>query len=113
MDKPNGASIVPSVGTLSTFGETEVTLSNLPNVKGYTFDSATGWTSEAEERITVVSSTADKLILKANHMADISIVAYYVLDSDSDVRIPVHFAIKSDVRTRGHKRVAVFDLKRL
>lgn len=99
MDKPNGTSIVPSVGTLSTFGETEVTLSNLPNVKGYTFDSETGWTSEAEERITIVSSTADKLILKANHMADISIVAYYVLDSDSDVRIPVHFAMKSDVRT--------------
>lgn len=99
LDKPNGSSIVPSKDTLSTFGETEITLSNLPRVQGYTFDSQKGWISEAEERITVVSSSEDKLVLRANHMADISIVAYYTLDLDSDVRVPVHFAMKSNVRT--------------
>lgn len=99
MDKPNGLPIQSSVETLTTSSETQITLSNLPTVKGYTFDSATGWVSEASDRISVVSSSEDKLVLKAEHMADISIVAYYVLDLDSEVRIPVHFAIKSNVRT--------------
>lgn len=99
MDKPNGSDIKASQDTLSKFGETEVTLSNLPAVKGYSFDTATGWVSEANERIGVVSSTESKLVLDVKRMADISVVAYYVLDSDSDVRIPVHFSIKANVRT--------------
>lgn len=99
MDKPNGSAIKPSVDTISAIGETEITLSNLPKMKGYTFDGKTGWISEAEERISVVSSTENTLVLNVNHMADISVVAYYVSTSDSDIRIPVHFAIKSDVRT--------------
>lgn len=99
LDKPNGSAIKPSVETISTIGETEITLSNLPKVKGYAFDGNAGWSSEADERISVVSSTENTLVLDVNHMADISVVAYYVSASDSDVRIPVHFAIKSDVRT--------------
>lgn len=99
MDKPNGSAIKPSVETISTVGKTEITLSNLPSVKGYTFDSSTGWVSEADERIGVVSSTESKLVLDVNHMADISVVAYYVSNTENDIRIPVHFAIKSDVRT--------------
>lgn len=99
MDKPNGSAIKPSVETISTVGKTEITLSNLPKINGYTFDRSTGWVSEADERISVVSSSEDKLVLNVNHMADISIVAYYVSNSDSEIRIPVHFAIKSDVRT--------------
>lgn len=99
IDKPNGAAITPSVGTLKTAEETKVTLSNLPQVNGFTFDSQTGWVSEAAERIEIVSSTLTSLVLKAMHQADISIVGYYVLDSDSDVKVPVHFAMKSDVRT--------------
>ena len=99
MDNPNGSAIKPSVENISIVGKTEIALSNLPKVKGYSFDSTTGWVSEAEERISVVSSSEDKLVLKVNHMADISIVAYYVSNSDSEIRIPVHFAIKSDVRT--------------
>ena len=99
MDKPNGSAITPSADTISTVGETEIQLSNLPKVTGYSFDRATGWASEANDRIGVVSSSEDRLVVKVNHMADISVVAYYVSDTDNDVRIPVHFAIKSDVRT--------------
>lgn len=98
MDKPNGLPIKPSKDSLSSFGEADVTLSNLPAVKGYTFDKSMGWVSEAEERIGVVSSTENKLTLDVKRMADISVVAYYVLDSDNDVRIPVHFSIKANVR---------------
>lgn len=99
IDKPNGAAITPSVGTLKSAEETKITLSNLPTVSGFAFDSQTGWVSEAAERIEIVSSTQDTLVLKAMHQADISIVGYYVLASDNDVRVPVHFAMKSDVRT--------------
>ncbi len=99
MDKPNGSAIKPSVGTISSLGEAEITLSNLPKINGYAFDGATGWISESDERISVVSSAEDKLVLNVKHMADISVVAYYVSNSDSEVRIPVHFAIKSNVRT--------------
>ncbi len=99
IDKPNGAAITPSVGTLKSAEETRITLSNLPTVSGFAFDSQTGWVSEAAERIEIVSSAQDTLVLKAMHQADLSIVGYYVLASDSDVRVPVHFAMKSDVRT--------------
>lgn len=99
MDKPNGSAIKPSVATISSLGEIEITLSNLPKISGYVFDSATGWVSESDERISVVSSIEDRLVLDVKHMADISVVAYYVSNSDSEVRIPVHFAIKSNVRT--------------
>lgn len=99
MDKPNGSAIEPSVNVLSTSEEIEITLSNLPKLDGYTFDTETGWLSEASERITVVSSSADSVVLKASRMAEISIVGYYVCATDSDIRIPVHFSIKSDVRT--------------
>jgi len=99
MDKPNGNSITSSVPMLSTTDETSVTISNLPNVKGYSFDSSTGWVSESDERVKVVSCTENTAVLKAEHMADISVVSYYVLDSDKDVRVPVHFRIVADIRT--------------
>ena len=99
MDKPNGKAITSSVPVLNTNAETAVTISNLPSVKGYSFDSKTGWLSESDERVQVVSSTESSAVLKANHMADLSIVGYYVLDSDPQVRIPVHFNIISDIRT--------------
>lgn len=99
LDKPNGASIEPSVKLLANSGETEISLSNLPKVKGYSFDAKTGWVSEAEDRILVVASSESKVTLAAKHQADISVVGYYVSDTDEDVRIPVHFNIKSDART--------------
>ncbi len=99
LDKPNGLPIEPSVKVISKGGETEIAISNLPNVKGYSFDSKTGWVSEAKDRISVVSSSESKAVLKASHPADISVVGYYVSESDADVRIPVHFSIKSEVRT--------------
>lgn len=100
MDKPNGSAIKPSVSVLDSTDETVVSLSNLPNVDGFVFDSVTGWISEAAERIEVVSSFEKKVTLKANHPADISVVAYYVSAADSDIRVPVHFEIKSDIRIR-------------
>ena len=99
MDKPDGKAVTSSVPVLSTNEETAVTINNLPKVKGYSFDSETGWISESDERVQVVSSTENSAVLKANHMADISVVAYYVLDSDAQVRLPVHFNIVSDIRT--------------
>ncbi len=98
MDKPNGAEIKASVDSISSFGETELTVSNVPAVKGYSFDGTIGWTSEANDRISVISSTESSLKVDVKRMADISMVAYYVLDLDGDVRIPVHFRIKADVR---------------
>lgn len=99
LDKPNGSPIEPSVKVISKGGEIEIAISNLPNEKGYSFDSKTGWVSEAEDRISVVSSSESKAVLKASHPADIAVVGYYVSESDADVRIPVHFSIKSEVRT--------------
>ena len=99
MDKPNGTSIIPSTEVLTTFEETEITISNLPKVSGYTFDAETGWTSEASERIGVIKSAESNITVKANHQAEISMVGYYVSNSDSSVRIPVHFVLSSNVRT--------------
>lgn len=89
--------ITPSVSALETKSETTVTLSGLPKVNGFVFDSATGWISESEERISVVSSTEDSLVLKANRPANISIRAYYVLAEDEQIRIPVEFAMVANV----------------
>lgn len=99
MDKPNGTAITASVPVLKTAQETEVKINNLPSVSGYKFDSETGWASESDERIQVVSCTENTAVLKANHQADISVIGYYVLGSDSDVRVPVHFNAVSDIRT--------------
>lgn len=98
MDKPNGNAISSSVPMLSTTDETSVTINNLPRIIGYSFDEKTGWISESDERVKVVSCTEKTVVLKAEHMADISIVAYYVLDSDDQVRIPVHFRMVADIR---------------
>lgn len=99
MDKPNGKAITVSVPVLTTAKETEVKINNLPKVSGYKFDGEAGWISESDERIQVVFCTENTAVLKANHQADISVIGYYVLDSDSDVRVPVHFNAVSDIRT--------------
>lgn len=99
LDKPNGSAIKSSVPVLNSTNETEIAISNLPTVAGFVFDSSKGWISEADERIEVISSSENKVVLKANHPADISIVAYYVSTADSDIRVPVHFAVKSTIRT--------------
>lgn len=91
------SSITPSVTTLSTFDETTVEISGLPKLSGFTFDAETGWVSESEDRISVISSAENSVVLKANRRADISVIAYYVLDSDSDIRIPVEFRISANV----------------
>ena len=98
MDKPNGNAISSSLPMLSTTDETSVEITNLPKISGYSFDEKTGWVSESDERVKVVSGTEKTAVLKAEHMADISIVAYYVLESDTQVRIPVHFRIVADIR---------------
>lgn len=99
MDKPGGNPITSSVTNISTYDEVPVKISNLPSVDGFVFDSATGWVSESNERIEVISSTENSAVLKAKHMADISVVAYYVFDIDDQVRVPVHFEVSSDIRT--------------
>lgn len=99
VDKPEGKSIKASLDTLSTLKNTEVEISNLPKLAGFVFDTSTGWLSESEDRIQVVSCTENSVVLKANHQADISIIGYYISDKDSQVRVPVHFEMKSDVRT--------------
>jgi hypothetical protein len=99
MDKPNGSSIKSDIDTLNNSTNTKVTISNLPTLSGYTFDGKTGWVSESAARIEVLESTQNSAILKANHKADISIVAYYTLDSDPSFRVPVHFQMVSKIRT--------------
>ncbi len=98
MDKPNGKPVAVSESLLSSYDEVDVAISNLPKIDGFVFDSETGWVSESDDRIQVVSCTENTAVLKAHHMADLSVVAYYVLDSDSQVRVPVHFAVSSSTR---------------
>lgn len=89
--------ITPSVESLITTNETKVELSGLPKVSGFAFDTVTGWVSESEDRISVVSSTENAVVLRANRRADIAIIAYYVLGSDADVRVPVEFRMVANV----------------
>lgn len=89
--------IKPSVNTLTTLDETTVSLFGLPTVDGYSFDAESGWSSESADRVQVVSSEKNKVVLKAEHRAQVRIVAYYVLDSDAQVRIPVSFEVTSNV----------------
>lgn len=89
--------ITPSVNALSTKTETAVELSGLPQVSGFVFDAESGWISESDERISVVTSTENVLVLKANRRANISVMAYYVLEADEQVRIPVEFAMVASV----------------
>ena len=99
MDKPDGSAITSSVPVLTTAKETEIKINNLPSVKGYAFDKETGWASESDERIQVVSCTENTAVLNANHLADISVVGYYTLSSDSEIKVPVHFRAAADIRT--------------
>ncbi|MBQ8574888.1 MAG: hypothetical protein IJ447_02445 [Clostridia bacterium] len=89
--------IVPSVDTLETDEETTVKLYGLPTVDGYVFDSEAGWSSESADRVQVVSSSEKEVVLKAERRAQVSVVAYYVLESDPQVRVPVCFNIVSNV----------------
>jgi hypothetical protein len=91
------AGINASLQTLSTREETVVEISGLPQVDGFSFDTSAGWVSESDERISVIASTENSVTLKAERRADISIIGYYVLDADSDVRIPVDFRMVSAV----------------
>lgn len=94
-DMNNG--ITPSVNTLTTNEETTVKLYGLPTVSGYVFDSTAGWTSESSDRVKVVSSSENEIVLKAEHRAQVNIVGYYVLEGDEQVRIPVSFTVGSEV----------------
>ncbi|MBR5262708.1 MAG: hypothetical protein IKV49_02685, partial [Clostridia bacterium] len=90
-------SITPLINKLTTKEDTSVTLFGLPTVSGYVFDEATGWVSESADRVQVVSSSENELVLRAERRGQISIVGYYVLESDEQVRIPVSFTISSEV----------------
>ncbi len=92
----NGA-VTPSVDKLTTKDETEITVFGLPELEGYEFDTESGWISESADRIQVVSATENKLILKAERRAQVNMIAYYVMSSDSQVRLPVSFEVTSDV----------------
>ena len=91
------AGINASAQALSTRDETVVEISGLPQIDGFSFDASAGWTSESDERISVLASTENSVTLRAERRADISIIGYYVLDADSDVRIPVDFRMISTV----------------
>ncbi len=92
----NGA-VTPSIDKLTTKGETEITVFGLPELEGYEFDAESGWISESADRVQVVSSTENKLILKAERRAQVNMLAYYVMSSDAQVRLPVSFEVTSDV----------------
>lgn len=89
--------ITPSVNALETRNETKVDITGLPQVNGFVFDAQSGWISESDDRISIVSSTENSVTLKANRRANISITAYYVLAADDQVRIPVDFTMVSTV----------------
>ena len=99
MDMPGGKAITPSVSVLKTADEAEILISNLPELDGYHFDSATGWVSESADRIEVVRGSEASVVLKSQHSADLGIVGYFISDGDESIVIPVHFEMKSDVRT--------------
>ena len=93
--KDMSGGIIPSVSTLTTLEETSVKLYGLPTVDGYVFDASTGWSSESEDRIQVITSEEKQLTLKAERHAQVRIVGYYVLEDDVQVRVPVSFEVTS------------------
>ncbi len=95
VDMDSSVEANPSV--LTSKDETTVQITGLPTVEGFAFDTESGWVSESDERIQVISSDAESAVLMAQRYADVSIVGYYVLSSDSDVRVPVHFRMVSTV----------------
>lgn len=94
-DMNSGISV--SENTLKTTDETTVSVFGLPTVDGYSFDAESGWSSESADRIQVVSSKENEVVLKAEHRAQVRMVAYYVFDADAQVRIPVSFEVTSNV----------------
>ncbi len=91
------ASVSANPSALATRDETTVQISGLPEIDGFVFDSAAGWVSESNDRIQVISSDEKSAVLQAQRRADVAIVGYYILESDSDVRVPVHFRMVSSV----------------
>ncbi|MBP9988094.1 MAG: hypothetical protein KBT46_01210 [Ruminococcus sp.] len=99
MDKPYGKNIEPSVKVINSRDNVKVSIKNLPEFNGYKFDIKTGWISESNDRIEIIESSENYVVLKAKHLADISIIGYYIFESNNQIRIPVHFNILSAVRT--------------
>ena len=91
------ASVAPGVKVITSTEEVTINMTSLPKVNGFAFDAETGWVSESEERVSILSSAENSLVIKANRRADIAVVAYYVLNADSDIRVPVNFRVIANV----------------
>ncbi len=91
------AGVKPGVKVITSTEEVTINMTSLPKVNGFAFDAETGWVSESEERVSIISSAENSLVIKANRRADIAVVAYYVLDADSDIRVPVNFRVIANV----------------
>ncbi|MBQ8228301.1 MAG: hypothetical protein IJZ88_04735 [Clostridia bacterium] len=65
---------------------------------GFVFDESAGWQSESNERVTVISSSENKVVISANKSSMCAVVATYKLSSDSNITLKVHFDVESDIR---------------
>lgn len=99
LDKPDGSPIVPSVNVIRNYDAVTVDIENLPEKEGFVFNSEKMWCSNSDERIQVVSSEKNAVVLKALHKGDVSVIGYYNGVSGKKVSVPVHFEISADIRT--------------
>ncbi|MDD6275234.1 MAG: hypothetical protein PUB20_00165 [Clostridia bacterium] len=100
VNNPGGKPVSPSENVLKNTDEIEITISNLPQINGFVFDSNSGWVSESEERIAVIDSTENTVRLKALRKSEVMIVTYYISEDDAEFSIPVGFKVKADLRDK-------------
>lgn len=65
---------------------------------GFAFDNGIGWQSESDERLTVISSDENSVTFVANKTSDCAVVASYILESDKNIVLRVHFNVTADIR---------------
>lgn len=86
-------------GVVTTTDEIAVSVNNSKAEElGFVFDKATGWQSESDERVSVVSSDENEAVIAANKSSECAIVATYNLSTDSNISLKVHFNVVSDIK---------------
>ncbi len=88
-------------GAVTSTDEITVSVSNNKAAElGFVFDSASGWKSESSERISVISSNENQVVIVANKPVECAIVANYILSADSNISLRVHFNVVSDIKVK-------------
>lgn len=77
-----------------------VKLSNdMASELGFVFDEDSGWKSDSEERVEIISSSENKVKIAAEEKGTVAVVGTYRLSADEDVALDVHFDAVTDIDT--------------